>query len=224
MNFTLLFAIINLLLFVTISYYFFIQRREIDKNRVHALEEQKLHDEEFEKDEARLEKDLQDAKEKAEIILSQSQKIAQDLIFELEKALGKENGKRDTIIPSKSHFEEELINLSAKIKEQYVKRISNLLKDLNKFELGEAKKVEELAQQQELQTDQALHKVSSEKLAKIKEEIEQYKKEEIMLFDKKVKDTVNQAAKEVLGHALTHGEQKELIIKALEKARRENII
>jgi hypothetical protein len=63
-----------------------------------------------------------------------------------------------------------------------------------------------------------------EELKRLRDRIERYKEEELSLFDKKVREVVDEAAIEVLGHQLTNQEHGELIAKALEKAREANRI
>lgn len=222
MNFALLFLIISLIFFGAVGYYFMVTRKELMDEKEKILEEEKVHERIMEKDEEKIKDELLQVHEKATMILKQSQKIAQEIINDLEKALGK-NGKDISVkLPEGNNFELELGSLSDRLKNNYVNRIKGLLLSLEKFEYQKAKEVEEFASAQQVTTDINLQKKRVVELEKMHERIEKYKEEELSLFDEKVEKVIDEAAKEVLGKILTSDDQTELIAKALEKAREDH--
>lgn len=188
------------------------------------IEEKKMHEEEITKDEARVKEELADAHRRATAILAQSEKIAHDLIFELEQVLGKKGIDTTLAIQPATDFEIELGTLSEKIKVQYVSRIKGLLESLDKFQVDQAQKLQAFAEEQQVTTDKNLQQMRVNELDRVQQKITKYKEEELALFNRKVKDIIESAAQEVLGQALSSHEQEMLISKALDKARQEGVI
>jgi len=183
-----------------------------------------MHEEEITKDEARVKEELADAHRRATAILAQSEKIAHDLIFELEQVLGKKGIDTTLAIQPATDFEIELGTLSEKIKVQYVSRIKGLLESLDKFQVDQAQKLQAFAEEQQVTTDKNLQQMRINELDRVQQRITKYKEEELALFNRKVKDIIESAAQEVLGQALSSHEQEILISKALDKARQEGVI
>jgi plasmid maintenance system antidote protein VapI len=116
MNFALLFLIVSLIFAGAVAYYFSVVRREVREEHKLEIEEKKMHEEEITKDEARVKEELADAHRRATAILAQSEKIAHDLIFELEQVLGKKGIDTTLAIQPATDFEIELGTLSEKNK------------------------------------------------------------------------------------------------------------
>jgi hypothetical protein len=224
MNFALLFLIVSLIFAGAVAYYFSVVRREVREEHKLEIEEKKMHEEEITKDEARVKEELADAHRRATAILAQSEKIAHDLIFELEQVLGKKGIDTTLAIQPATDFEIELGTLSEKIKVQYVSRIKGLLESLDKFQVDQAQKLQAFAEEQQVTTDKNLQQMRINELDRVQQKITKYKEEELALFNRKVKDIIESAAQEVLGQALSSHEQEILISKALDKARQEGVI
>lgn len=223
MNYSLIFLLIALTFLGIVGLYFSYSRKRMEEKR-QALEEEKFHHEVIEHEEQRVKDELSEVHEKANMILSEAEKIATELINELEDALGKKGEEVNVDLPNDSNFEIELGSLSDRLKNNYVNRIKHLLVSVEKFEYQKAKEVEEFAEEQQVTTDKNLQKIRAEALQKMHERIERYKEEELSLFDRKVEEVVNEAAKEVLGHSLTNQEHQEIIKRAIERARTEKVI
>lgn len=222
MNYYLLFLLFSIAFASVVGWYFSRARKGIDDEKKLFLEEEKVHQEVMKHDEQQIKDELAEVHEKATLILSEAEKIAQDLIHELEEVLGKRSRDVNLPLPSGSSFEIELGSLSDRLKNNYVNKIKHLLVSVEKFEYQKAKEVEKFAEEQKITTDQNLQKMRQVELEKMHQRIERYKEEELSLFDKKVREVVDQAAMEVLGHQLTNQEHGELIQRALEKAREEH--
>lgn len=219
MNLALIFLVINLIFFGAVAIYFINLKREVKEEKEHVFEERKFDEERIVRAEEELKDELDEVRKRAHSILTESEKIAKDLIYELENSLGVEGKHPNIKLPDGNNFEIELGNLSQKIKGQYVSRIQSLLRSFEKFQVQEAKKVEEFAEEQKVSTDKNIQQIRVEALDRMHKRIERYKEEEIALFDEKVRAVIDEAALEVLGHALTQTEHEELITKALIKAR-----
>lgn len=224
MNFALLFLIITLIFFGSVAYYFTIVRNQTAEEKKESLDLEKVREEEIVRDEKRIKDEVINAHQKAVAILTESEKVASELIADLEKSIGAKTTKEGLIIPGDSNFEMELGALSEKVKTHYVKRISDLLSSLNKFQVDQALKFEAFAQEQQVTTDKNLQLMRIDMLNQIRQKMERYKEEELSLFNKKVQMLIDQAAIEVIGHVLSSPEQDELITKALEKAKKEGVI
>ncbi len=224
MNLALLFLIVSIIFAAAVAYYFSVVRREVREEHKLEIEEKKMHEEEIEKDEERVKEELADAHKRATSILAQSEKIAHDLIYELEEVLGKKGIDTTLAIQPATDFEIELGSLSEKIKVQYVARIKGLLESLDKFQVDQAQKMQAFAEEQQVTTDKNLQQMRVNELDKVEQRIAKYKEEELILFNRKVKDMIEKAAQEVLGQALSSREQEQLITKALEKAKQEGVI
>lgn len=221
---SLLFLLITLLFFGATAYYFTVTRKEIKEEKEVENEAEKEHREEIARAEEKIKEELREVHEKATLILSEAEKIAQELINELESVLGKKGHDVKVALPEGNSFEVELGSLSDRLKNNYVNKIKHLLVSVEKFEYQKAKEVEDFAEEQKISTDISMQKIREQQLQKMHERIEKYKEEELLLFDKKVREVIDQAAQDVLGHQLTNQEHGELIAKALEKARAEHKI
>lgn len=224
MNLALFFLIVTIVFFGVVVYYFTVVKKSIQADQRHDLEEEKLRDEGVIRDEKRIKEERTDTHKRATAILTHSENIAQDLINELESALGKAGPNQKLIVPAGSSFEIELGGLSEKIKNQYITRIKSLLESLEKFQVNEAQKVLAFAEEQQVSTDKNLQQIRVEELEKVHKRIESYKEEELALFNKKVKEVIDAAAISVIGEVLTSEEQDKMITNALDKARKEGVI
>lgn len=218
-----LFLVFNLVFFAAVAYYFLKLKSGLSDERRLELEEEKVHEDEVMHDESRIQGELDNAHKRSLAILSESEKIANELILELEKVIGRKDTDISYIRPGEN-FEIELGRLSEKIHSHYIERIKKLLKSVENFEIDQAQKVLSYSEEQQAITDKNLQQMRLEELEKIHQRIERYKEEELSLFDKKVKAVIDKAAVEVLGKALTSQEQESLIEEALEKAKKEGII
>lgn len=224
MNFIVLLFILNILFCGGAAYYFYAQKKQFEEEEKLTFKKQIYEDSEVEKEKKAIEKEFEKMKEKAAFILSESEKLAQELMKELQDALGRKSGEQPQLINENVNIEEQLGFLKEKIEKQYVDRIARLFKQLENLKTQEAIKVEKFAEEQEAITDVNIQKIRVEELEKIHQRIENYKNCEIDLFNEKVKKVVNQAAFDVLGHSLTSGESEELVARAIRKAREDHVI
>lgn len=224
MNIVVVLFLVNLIFFGAVAYYLSIQRKQLQDQSKLEYERREHESDSLESKKEEYVREFDEIKDKAEFILSESEKLAQELIVELQQALGKNSETGESILPDNSHLEEQLGFLKEKIKKQYASRISHLVKQLENVQMREARKVEKFAQEQEATTDVNLQKIRVEELEKMHQRIENYKNGEIALFNDKVKKVVIDAAQDYLGHSLTIGEQEELVTKAVRKAREEHVL
>lgn len=224
MNIVVILFLVNLIFFGAVAYYLSIQRKQLQEQSELEFKRSEHESDALDNKKDEFEREFDEMKDKAEFILSESEKLAQDLMVELQNALGKKTETGQTVLPDNNHLEEQLGFLKEKIKKQYVNRISHLVTQLENVQIREAEKVEKFAQEQEATTDVNLQKHRMEELNKMHRRIESYKNGEIALFNEKVKKIVLDAAQDVLGHSLTMGEQEELVTRAVSRAREDHIL
>lgn len=218
MDFGVLFLVISVVIFIACAFYF--------NNRGRALLEQEklnvtlLETESREKEEIERQKKASD--EHAVFVVKQSEELANELISELQRALGLQAVAGQTVLPQGQHLEVDLVTMKDKVKQMYSTRIQQLLTQLQDYQVMEAKKFKEFEEQEEANTDINLQKEKLEILEKTRLRMDEYKKQEIALFDAKVKKVVQEAAQDLLGHALTNGEREDLILQAVKAAKERN--
>lgn len=218
MDFAVLFLIINLVIFAAVAWYFSAQRSQI-------IKQQEMNVELVEVD-AKTREEIQQAEktadEHARFVLKESENLANGLIFDLEKAIGAPLDDPKFTLPRGVHMEADLVTMKDTVRKLYVEKIRQLLVGLQDFQISEAKKFEEFAEKEQEETDVNLQKMRIEMLEKTRLKLDEYKKEEIALFNAKVKKVVDEAAQDLLGHALTNEEHEELILQAVKAARERN--
>jgi hypothetical protein len=161
------------------------------------------------------------AEEKATFIVRESEEIANEIITELQNLIGITSGPEFSL-PSGQNFEAELVTIKAKIKDQYKSRIEEVLRRFEAYQMQKARNIESFAEHEQETTDINLQKIRMEMLEKTRKRMEDYKNQEIELFNQKVKKVVDEAAQDFFGRALTNSEHEELIIDAVRKAREKN--
>jgi hypothetical protein len=217
-------VVLSPLLFAGIAWYFIKSRKQLEEEEKLEMQRMQLHDKEIAQDEAMIDKTLEDSKIRGEMIVKLSEKIAQDLILELERILDAKKDSFKTVVPDDEKFELQLTSIFTSIKSQYLERVMQIMKGLKDFEHLKAHNVVAFAEAQYDKTEKSLMQVREEELNALKDKMDRYKSEEINLFNQKVKAVLDAAVKDVLGHALSSTEQEELIIKALENARKNNAL
>lgn len=222
MNLPVILVVLNLILFTGIAFYFAVQKKQLQEDQELWLSKRKVLDDELEAERETVAINAIDAKSRSEFIITESESIANEVIEYLQNALGQEGDQKGIILPGSENYEYKLDQLRQAIKKQYSDRVKKLLAQLERFEVDQAQKFQQFAESQEALTDQNLQAKRVEMLQKMEARLATYKNEEVALFQEKVQKIVNEAAIDVLGHALTETEHEELILSAIKKAKMEN--
>jgi cbb3-type cytochrome oxidase subunit 3 len=217
MSLAALFLGICFIIFGLVAYYFNVQRRAVQDQERMNLE--LLEDDQRERES--LQEEKKEAEEKATFIVRESEEIANEIITELQNLIGITSGPEFSL-PSGQNFEAELVTIKAKIKDQYKSRIEEVLRRFEAYQMQKARNIESFAEHEQETTDINLQKIRMEMLEKTRKRMEDYKNQEIELFNQKVKKVVDEAAQDFFGRALTNSEHEELIIDAVRKAREKN--
>lgn len=217
MSFAALFLGICFIIFGLVAYYFHAQRRQVQEQEKINLE--LLEDDQRERES--LKDQEREVESKATFIVKQSEDIANEIISEVQNIIGVKSSP-EYVLPTGQNIEAELVTIKEKIKDQYKKRIEEVLRRFEDFQMQKAKNIESFAQHEQETTDINLQKMRVEMLEKVHRRIEDYKTQELALFDGKVKKAVDEAVRDVFGHALTNAEHEELIMRAVQKAKDKN--
>jgi membrane-associated HD superfamily phosphohydrolase len=173
-----------------------------------------------------------------------SLKFSETFLIELEKIINQEVKKtisntsekiNDKIAQSfekqaTSLFEkaeEKLFSHSEEIKNQSLK-FNNACSSAEQLVIKQAEKVtEQLAQSLDQKIDQvyqAATKSISQKIDQTEKNIDNYKKEKLNEIDQKIFQMIEDVAKKTIGKSIDLSLHEELVIQALEKAKKENFL
>jgi F0F1-type ATP synthase membrane subunit b/b' len=157
------------------------------------------------------------------------------LILALLLKIKKESANEEKFLASDKHFRE---HLSKKIEELAESTIAQITSDsaervergVGKFiqelnDLSEAKSREIAAYVQKAEQEQVKESqfFVANMLTKAEKEVEEYKKNKISKVDEQIREIVISAAREVIGRAISLSEHEDLVNKALEKAKKDQI-
>jgi len=99
----------------------------------------------------------------------------------------------------------------------------NKILELNQLAEKEFIKIQETNLKVSTQLSQSLRETLSEKIQETEKEIENYKKEKLKEVDQKIYQILGEVAKKTIGKTIDLSTHEELVIEALEKAKREKI-
>lgn len=220
----ILIIVISPLLFAGVAWFFMKSREELDAKERLEMSRVQMYNQRISQDEVKIKNMLEDSRLRGQNIIKLSEKIAQELIFELENALKIDHEKLVSVVPQGESFELKLQAMSGILKSEYVKKILKIVEDLEEYEKKKAIEIEKFTNEQLVKATQNLQQARADELLALQEKLTKYKQEEIALFDRKVDEIVKSASLEVLGKELTVEDHEGLIQRALEKAKIENAL
>ncbi len=173
-----------------------------------------------------------------------SLKLSENFLLELEKMINQEVKKAISEINQKIAdeaiesykkqmvvFSQEAENKMAdwdEITKKEILKFSNTCSQAEDSILQEAKKrTDELSKGLDEKIDriyQAAKGLVNEKIAQTEKNIEDYKKEKIKEIDQKIYQIIGDVAKKTIGKAIDLSTHEELVVQALEKAKKERIL
>ncbi len=138
-------------------------------------------------------------------------KKAQNVIDALSEDVKKkvEGQLSDVVKNTKTNLDEKIEELVVELKNQ-----------LSSQTLGSDKSIKEGL----MGIEEAARKVIEEEYIQTKNELAAYKKQKMTEIDAKVKEILPQVLKEVVTKSLSPSQQEELVLNALENAKRENLL
>lgn len=224
MNLEIIILVMSPILFGGITWYFLKSRNELHEKERLEMARVMMHNQKIAQEEVKIKNMLEESRLRGQTIIKLSEKLAQELILELETALGIKRDKFTTIIPQGDSFEAKLQSMSGALKSEYVKRILEIVNNLGNYEQSKAHVIDEFGENQLVKNAESMQKIRSDELVSLQSKLNRYKQEEMALFNRKVEAVVNEAAKEVLGTVLSLEEHERMVIKALEKAKANNAL
>ncbi len=125
---------------------------------------------------------------------------------------------------NKVRLQQRLDEISASQLQEFQKLISNISKDIESDAL---KEISEFKQAMELETIQS-QRVVAEKIQdeyhRVQAELDQAKKEKLAQLDIKIKEIIAEVVKQVAGKTISIEDHEQLVIKALEEAKKQHAI
>lgn len=211
-------------IFGGLSWYFIKMREDFREDQKTEISRIQMHNQKIQQEELKIKNQIEESKMRGQTILKLSEKVAQELILELQYALNMPQDKFTTIIPPGEEFETRLSSMSGVLKSQYVKKIIDIVTTIDNLEKTKAAEIEKFEEEQMQKSMESLTRMKAEQMAALQISMNKYKNEELGLFNQKVEQAVKEAVLEVLGRELSPSDHEELIMKALEKARARNAI
>lgn len=117
-------------------------------------------------------------------------------------------------------FTDEMKNARAETE----KRLLSVADEVNQMAATELKVFANTLQEQTKKTQAEAAANIQQVFASMGEEVEKYKKARLAMVDQVVRDMVLKVAREVMGETLTMSDHETLVIKALEEAKKKNVI
>lgn len=212
------------LLFAGISWYFLKMRQDLRDDQKIENSRVQMNNQKIQQDEVRINNLIEESKMRGQTILKLSEKVAQELVIELQYALNMPQDKFTTVIPPGEEFEKKLSSMSGVLKSAYVQKIIDIVARIDNLEKQKSIEIEKFEEEQMQKAMESLTKMKADEIAALKVMIAKYKEDELSLFNQKVKEAIREAVVEVLGRELKPADHEELIMKALENARAKNAI
>ena len=173
-----------------------------------------------------------------------SLKFSETFLLELEKIINQEIKKTISNTGEKINnkivksFEEQAINIFLKAEDKLLDHSEEIKKQSLKFSdtcsLAEqlvAKQSEKIAEQLAENLDQKIDQVYqaatksvSQKIDQTEKSIDNYKKEKLNEIDQKIFQIIEDVAKKTIGKSIDLSLHEELVVQALEKAKKENFL
>lgn len=150
----------------------------------------------------------------------------------INKLLEETEKKIDTIIDNTvSAYRTNISDFSKELKKEY-SDLGNIRNEIEKEIIEDVKKktdsiLEEMSKEVTKQinsTSSFLSRELQSKTKQLEKEIENYKRERIKEIDKKVYQVIERTSKEIFGRIIDISTHERLVLEALEKAKKENIL
>ena len=171
------------------------------------------------------EQDITHAREEAKKIVEGAYKKAEELISTSQVFNDQERVKIQTLLTSVANEEvkeyKKILNEAGKVSIDSVQKLSDDIKNEVSPELGEIRQaIETQIKNASEETKAAI----SSAYAIVEKETDDYKKKMFSEIDKLAFSVVKELSRKVLGKAISSKEQEEMLISALEEAKRQRII
>jgi len=156
---------------------------------------------------------VQEANSKAQVILAQAGDISEESKTNIDRALQELAAKQEDI----------LNQTSVELKDIGLHTIENAAKEIEKGVLAEVSQFEDIVHKETVESEKLVEEKVNKDYQKVKEEIQKYRDEEMAKTDQSVFNVLKDVSTQVLGHALSMEEHRDLVLDALEEAKKRNL-
>ena len=156
---------------------------------------------------------VQEANSKAQVILAQAGDISEESKTNIDRALQELATKQEDI----------LNQTSIELKDIGLHTIENAAKEIEKGVLAEVSQFEDIVHKETVESEKLVEEKVNKDYQKVKEEIQKYRDEEMAKTDQSVFNVLKDVSTQVLGHALSMEEHRDLVLDALEEAKKRNL-
>lgn len=177
---------------------------------------------------------IEDARKKALTIIEQANLEASQMLTKTKKF----NTKSDEALKEQIEFlasqQKKILEENSKdlvkgykesleeLREQNINVFKNISKDIERDAVSEIKDFRQVLEKETLVSQKVVGGKVEEEYKKIQEELVEYKKEKLQEVDKSIFALILSITKVVLGKSLSIEDHEQLVLEALEKAKKEN--
>lgn len=167
---------------------------------------------------------VQRAVEKAQNTIEQTEYLRADLVKNLEANLNQLASRTLQLFKANSqNVDQEYKSLFENTKQEYVTKINNTLKSLEQIAGSELDEFSKNLKKETLDSQVFIGARINEEFEKKQKEIEEYKSQRLKAIDENINKIIAKVAQNVLGRAIPLEEHEQLVLDALEKAKKEEV-
>ncbi len=180
----------------------------------------KAHDEADQKAEEIIKKAI----DRAEKIILDAEIVKTDFLNRVEENLERvgEQGVRELKVDSEE-FDKKYKDLFEGLKQEYLNHANTTLESVGKIADEELEDFRKVLRSETVESQELISKKISEEFDRVQKEIEDYKKNRVDNIAQEISTLVNKIAKDVLGKSLTAEQHGEIILQALENAKKDGL-
>lgn len=167
---------------------------------------------------------IKKAIDRAERIILDAEIVKTDFLNKVHENLERvgEQGVRELKIDSVS-FDKKYKDLFDGLKNEYLKHANSTLDSVEKIADEELEDFRKILRTETVESQEVISKKISEEFERAQKEIENYKTGRIDKIDKEISTVVSVISKDVLGKTITPREHEEIILEALENAKKDGL-
>ncbi len=190
------------------------EEKRLEKNYLRA------HNEANEKAEEIIKKAI----DRAERIILDAEIVKTDFLNKVEENLERigEQGVRELKVDSEE-FDKKYKDLFEGLKQEYLKHANTTLESVGKIADEELEDFRKILRSETVESQEIVSKKISEEFEKAQKEIETYKNDRVNNIAQEISTLVNKLSKDVLGKSLTPDQHGEIILQALENAKKDGL-
>lgn len=191
-----------------------------DEKKAEARKNKMLMDAKSKSDEA-----INDAIAKSNSILQKTEYLRDELLKQAKDSLKSVGETSAETLKDRAHrISKYYDELALHLNKNFMQKQTDALISLEKFETQEMNQVDEMIRRKTEFSEKRMTQYEADEKAKMLKQVEDYRVKEIKKIDESASRIVLQVAKEMLKESITISSHEKLIIEALEKAKKDNVI